>query len=237
MNHREDRNRILESLAYAGALVAVMWLIHFVIWVFSIDKIQLANIPMHTRGLIGILTSPFVHDDIWHLIANSGPLFLFGAAMLYFYRKSAVKAAVGIWVLSGVWVWLTGHPGAHIGASGIAYGLGAFLFFSGIFRRDVRSITVALVIAFYYGGMVWGVLPIQKGVSWESHLFGAIAGAAMAWGFRRLDVVPRKRYRWEDEPENDGNDENAPWNYRQNWPGSNNLYIPGEQNQQDSPKP
>jgi membrane associated rhomboid family serine protease len=233
MNLREDRQKILKSLAYSGAFVATMWAVYFVMWFFSIDKVLLANIPMYPRGLVGILTSPWVHDDMVHLLSNSGPLFLFGAAMLYFYPKSVFKAAAGIWLLSGFWVWLMAHPGAHIGASGIVYGFGAFLFFSGLFKRDVRSIAVAIVIAFYYGGMVWGVLPLKNGVSWESHLFGALAGAAMAWGYRKVDVQPRKRYAWEDEPENDPNDQNAVWNYHHNWPGSNTIYIPGDQNPKD----
>ena len=57
-----------------------------------------------------------------------------------------------------------------------------------------------------------------------------LAGIAMAWGFRKKDIQPRKRYQWEDEPEQEPQDESAPWNYRQNWPGSSNYYVPGESN-------
>jgi membrane associated rhomboid family serine protease len=230
---RQDRKKLLGSLAIAGVVVAVMWLMHLLIWVMHIDKTELANIPRRTFGLIGILSSPFVHDDIWHLVANSGPLFMFLAATLYFYRRVALKAMLGITLLSGAWVWLFAHEGAHIGASGVVYGLGAFLFFSGVFRWDVRSISLSLLIALIYGGMVWGVLPGKEGISWESHLFGAIAGVGMAWVFRKVDVVPRKRYQWEDEPENDPRDENAAWNYRQNWPGAQTLYTPGDSDTQE----
>jgi hypothetical protein len=117
----------------------------------------------------------------------------------------------------------------------VVYGLGAFLFFSGVFRWDVRSISLSLLIALVYGGMVWGVIPGREGISWESHLFGAIAGVGMAWVFRKVDVIPPKRYHWEDEPENHPGDEHAAWNYRQNWPGAQNLYTPGDSGPGEQP--
>lgn len=233
MNPVEDRKKILRSLAYAAVMLVLMWLAHLLIYLLEIDKSLLANIPGRTRGLHGILTSPWVHDDIAHLVGNSGPLFFFFAATLYYYPQSAIRAMVGIWLLTGLWVWIAAPTAAIIGASGIVYGLGAFLFFNGMFKRDRRSITLSLVIALFYGSMVAGIFPGKTGISWESHLFGALAGVAMAWGFRKRDVQPRKRYRWEDEPDNDPQDATAPWNYRQNWPGSNNLIVPGESNPQD----
>jgi membrane associated rhomboid family serine protease len=235
---RQDKKRLVSSIVIAGCSLAAMWLIHLVLWALDFDKTILGNVPRHTQGLLGILTSPLVHDDIYHLVANSGPFWMFMAAVLYFYRKSALWATIGIWLLSGIWVWLMAHPGVHIGVSGVVYGLGAFGFFSGVFRRDVRSISLSLLIVLLGGGMVWGIFPSKQGVSWESHLFGLLAGIGMAWAFRKVDRAPRRRYAWEDEPENDPRDENAAWNYRQNWPGSNNLYVPGEQNPQDtSPDP
>ncbi|MBN2572806.1 MAG: rhomboid family intramembrane serine protease, partial [Ignavibacteriales bacterium] len=85
----------------------------------------------------------------------------------------------------------------HIGASGIVYGFAAFLFFSGVFRKDVKSIALALLVAFIYGGLVWGVLPVVPGVSWESHLFGAVSGTFTAYILRKYDK--QKKYDWENE--------------------------------------
>ena len=232
----KDKKKLWSSIGIAGGLLAGMWLIHFFIWALGIDKSSLANIPHHGVGLMGIFTSPFVHDDIYHLTANSGPFFMFFAATLYFYRSIAFKAGLGIWLLSGIWVWMFAHEGAHIGASGLVYGLGALLFFSGVFRRDVISISLSLLIALIYGSMVWGVLPGQTGVSWESHLFGALAGLGMAWIFRRVDRPERKRYHWENEPEHDPHDEVADWNYRQNWPGAQNLYSPSDGGANEQPR-
>ncbi len=93
----------------------------------------------------------------------------------------------------------------HIGASGLIYGFVAFLFFSGIIRRDNKSIGLALIVTFLYGSLIWGVLPGVKGVSWESHLFGGIAGIAAAIIFRKTDPV--KKYDWEDEDNEDDNNQ------------------------------
>jgi membrane associated rhomboid family serine protease len=81
-------------------------------------------------------------------------------------------------------VWVLGRSTIHIGASGVVYALAAFLAFSGIFRRDFRAVVVALVVLFYYGGMIVGILPGQEGISWESHLLGLVMGALGAYTYR-----------------------------------------------------
>jgi membrane associated rhomboid family serine protease len=50
-----------------------------------------------------------------------------------------------------------------------------------------------------YGALVWGVLPIRRGVSWETHLAAALIGVLLAMVFRHRDNPPRIRYSWEDE--------------------------------------
>jgi len=96
-------------------------------------------------------------------------------------------------------MWLVGRSAVHIGASGIIYGLVAYVMVAGLIRRDRRAIGAALLVCFMYGTLVWGVLPIRTGVSWETHLAAALIGAALAFVFRRMDVPPRKRYSWDDE--------------------------------------
>jgi membrane associated rhomboid family serine protease len=231
---KEEKQKIVSSLVISGTFVVLMWLVYFLIWYFDFPKVKLATIPQEREGLLGILTSPWVHDDLGHLFGNSGPLFIFGAAILYFYRKSALKALTVIWLLTGTLVWVLAEPGTNIiGSSGIVYGLAGFLFFSGIFRREPISMALSLIIALIYGGMVWGVLPLKQDISWESHLFGAFTGIGMAWYYRKVDVPPRKRYRWEDEEDDEEADRNAYWNYPQNWQESQNYSIPGEQQPND----
>jgi membrane associated rhomboid family serine protease len=154
-------------------------------------------LPRDMIGILGIISGPIVHANFSHLLSNTMPLLILGWTIFFFYSKVAYKSFIVIYVLTGLFVWLFAREVYHIGASGIVYGFVSFLFFSGIFRRDNKSIAIALIVTFLYGGIVWGVLPGQKGISWESHLFGGIAGIITAFIFRKVD--PPKQYDWEDE--------------------------------------
>jgi membrane associated rhomboid family serine protease len=153
--------------------------------------------PGRTEGLRGIILSPLIHANYSHLFSNAVPLMILGFSLFYFYPESSVKVALIIYFVTNVFVWLFGRPSFHIGSSGIVYGLAAFIFFSGIFKRDTRAITLAVLVTFIYGGMVWGILPIEEGISWESHLSGGFIGLVCAVMFKGKDKY--RRYEWEDE--------------------------------------
>jgi membrane associated rhomboid family serine protease len=119
-----------------------------------------------------------------------------GTGTVYFYRSLSYRVFIIIWLVSGLCVWLGGRPNYHIGASGIVYGLAAFLFVSGAIRRDTRLAAISFVIVFLYGGLIWGVLPIWPAISWEGHLFGGLTGVVCAFIYRN-DGPKRKVYLWE----------------------------------------
>ena len=96
-------------------------------------------------------------------------------------------------------MWLFGKEGVHVGASGLVYGLVGYIFVAGLIRRDRRAIAASMLVAFMYGTLIWGVLPIKVGVSWETHLAAALIGVLMAIVLRNRDNPPRVRYSWEDE--------------------------------------
>lgn len=101
-------------------------------------------------------------------------------------------------------MWLIGRDSVHFGASGLVYGLVAFIFVAGLLRRDRRAIAASLVVCFMYGSLAWGLLPAELGVSWETHLAAALIGVTAAVALRRWDRLPPKRYAWEgQEDEND----------------------------------
>jgi membrane associated rhomboid family serine protease len=106
-----------------------------------------------------------------------------------------------VYVGPGIAVWLLGRDSIHIGASGLVYGLVTYVFVAGLLRRDRRAIAASLLVSFMYGALVWGVLPIKLGVSWETHLAAALIGVVLALLLRRRDIPPRRRYAWEGEPE------------------------------------
>ena len=202
----EERGKIIESLIYPALFVVILWLVKIFEVTFKTDLSQYGLQPLHLKGLMGIITSPLLHEGFSHLFANSVPLFLLGALLFYFYREIAWKILILIYLLTGIWVWVFARGNAvHIGASGVVYGLAAFLFLSGIIRRETKLMAITLLTAFLYGGMVWGIFPQffpMKQISWESHLMGLLAGSVLAIYYRKSGPQ-RKKYEWEDEGEED----------------------------------
>jgi len=196
-----ERSRANFWLAFKIALgfVALIWLIDMSSWALDLELRRFGVRPRTFAGLPGILLAPLLHSGPFHLVANSAPLLVLGTGILYLYPNSALKVLPAVYLGPGVAVWLLAAGGNHIGSSGLVYGLASYIFVAGVIRRDRRAIAAALLVAFLYGSMVWGVLPIQPGVSWETHLAAGLIGLALAVALRHLDIPPRKRYSWEDE--------------------------------------
>ncbi len=197
----DDKKKLIDSLLFTGGFLVLLWLIQLSQFVFKVSFVRLGLYPRRVTGLIGIITAPLIHAGFNHLISNSIPLLFLGIGMMYFYPTAAKKIFVIVYLVPGVFVWLFARQAYHIGASGMVYGFVSFLFFSGVIRRDTRSIALALIVTFLYGGIVWGVLPLNNGISWEYHLFGSLTGIACAFIFKKND--PYKRYDWEDEEDDE----------------------------------
>ena len=158
--------------------------------------------PRNPSGLKGVLFSPFLHSGFEHLINNSIPILVLGTSLFYFYKDLAGKVIFWSWLMAGIWLWVSGRENFHIGASGIVYALASFLFFSGLFRRQKQLIAISLLVTFLYGSMVWGILPIEEGISFEGHLWGAVSGLVLAIYFKKQGPQ-RKKYDWELEDDDD----------------------------------
>lgn len=186
----------------ALGFVAVLWLVALVNWAFNLGLEWFGVRPRELAGLPGILLAPLLHGGMPHLISNSIPLFVLATGMLYLYPYSTLKVLPAVYLGPGIAVWLLGDASSvHIGASGLVYGLVAYVFVAGVIRRDRRAIAASMLVYFLYGTLVWGVFPVKPGISWQTHLAGALIGVAMAVLLRRLDQPPRKRYDWEGEEE------------------------------------
>jgi len=171
-------------------LVFLMWAFFYLENVMAIFPFSWYGIEPRTfKGLIGIFIAPLIHGDLAHLISNTVPMLFLGAVLFFFYERIGGQVFFRAYFWTNILVWLFARPANHIGASGVVYGLAFFLIFFGIFRRDFLSIFISIIVIFLYGGIFYGVLPIDPRVSWESHLAGALVGIFTAITFRNQKNV------------------------------------------------
>jgi len=190
--------RSKQSLIFPIAFICIAWFLKLVEWGLNIDFYQLGIFPLQSKGLIGIITSPFIHSDFEHLIANTIPIFALSWGIFFFYRQLAFRIVLYCLFTTNILLWLGGREAWHIGASGLVYAFASFLFFSGLFRNYYKLIAISFVVAFLYGGLFWGIFPVLKDVSWEGHLFGACSGLIYAFAFRK-EGPQKPKVIWEDD--------------------------------------
>lgn len=198
----DEKKKFYHSLIFPAFFLFLIWFIRFTEVGLDVSFVKLGIYPHKLAGLLGILTSPLVHADIKHLADNSVPVFVLSLAIFYFYREISYKIFFSIYLISGSLVWLVGRDAYHIGASGLIYGFASFLFTSGVIRKNRNLLAISLLVIFLYGSLIWGILPYDYRISWESHLMGAITGIAIALYYRGQGPE-REKYSWEteDEPE------------------------------------
>jgi len=182
----DDRNRheVQRDLKGIAFFVGLIWIVFAADYFLPLEQYGL--VPRTGQGLLGIIAMPFLHADFTHLMGNTVPLVV-TLALLAGSRANSGQIVFLIALLAGVGLWLFGREARHIGASGLVFGLIAFHIFSGIFERRAMSILLSIVVGLLYAGTLFrGVLPMQPGVSWDGHLIGAGAGAAVALLVARL---------------------------------------------------
>ncbi len=184
-----NNRTIIGSSIAPFRLVFLMWLIFALDFLYGYDIKFLGILPRSTAGLPGILLAPVIHGNVQHLVSNTVPIIFLGATLFFYYPRVARTVFAACYFGTNILVWLFARPSYHIGASGVVYGLAAFLIFLGLFRRDFMSILIACVVVFIYGSIFYGVLPTDNNISWESHLFGAVVGVTFASLYKRARLV------------------------------------------------
>ncbi len=153
--------------------------------------------PLESSGLDGILFAPALHGPWGHLMANTMPLLGFGFLLLLAGVRRWLGVTAVVWLVGGVGVWLTGGLGTiHVGASVLVFGWLSYLLLRGVFSRSPAQLALGVLLLLIYGGVLWGLLPGQPGVSWQGHLFGAIGGGLSAWWFGRADRASGQSPGW-----------------------------------------
>ncbi len=177
--------RLINSMKIPLLLLIIFWLIKIIEEITGNSFGNYGILPRTIEGLKGIIFSPFLHGNFLHLISNTFPFFILGTTLIFFYPNIYGRVLISIFLLTGFGVWLVARSAYHIGASGVIYGFAGFLIFSGLFRREFKSILISIIILIFYGGLVWGIFPGTLGVSWESHLVGSVVGLLCAYVFRK----------------------------------------------------
>ena len=204
MDNKAERRKFLGSLVIPLILIALMWTVKIIEVSFGVDLGRFGVMPHTARGLLGILTLPFLHGSWEHLFSNSVPILVLGTSLYYFYPTLANRVMLITWLVSGLLTWCLGSPfSTHIGASALVYGLNLFLIASGFIRGNRTLIVISLIMVFLYGGFVWGMIPelaVLQNISWEGHLSGAIIGVVLAFLLRK-EGPQKEVHHWDEEEE------------------------------------
>lgn len=200
---KPELRRIFLSIVIPLFFIFILYMIKIMEVGMEWDFTRLGVYPMEKKGVFGIFAHPLVHSSFKHLFANTIPLLFLLWCLFYFYKDLSALIFFFIWIAGGIFTFIIGKPGWHVGASGLIYGLAFYLFFSGILRKHIPLIAISLLITFLYGGLIWNMFPFfaNESTSWEGHLSGAIAGTIAAVIFRKHG--PQKpEYPEEDDDEN-----------------------------------
>jgi membrane associated rhomboid family serine protease len=158
--------------------IALLWIIQLINFSTHYKLNVLGIYPRRIRGLIGIICSPFIHGDFSHLLLNSVPLFVLANLVLLKGETSFYIITLIIIILGNLAVWLFAKRGIHIGASGVIMGYFGFLLANAYYQFNTTALILAILCVYYFSGLILLLIPGGKGISWEGHIFGFLAGIA-----------------------------------------------------------
>ena len=170
----------LRSIRVVGFLIAILWCIEFVNTLFAHALNDFGIYPREVSALPGIFFWVFLHGSFQHLVMNTMPLIVMGIFVALKGTLRFLIVTLIIIVIGGLGVWCFGREAYHVGASGLVFGYFGYLVALGIYERSLQTLFIASLTVFYYGGIIFGVLPGESFISWEAHLFGLCGGVFAA---------------------------------------------------------
>ncbi|MFY0603626.1 MAG: rhomboid family intramembrane serine protease [Flavobacteriaceae bacterium] len=195
----DTKNHNLSVFKLPIVFVITIWFIYWVEINYGFNFNKYGVFPRTVSGIKGVFLTHFIHSDTSHLFNNSIPIFVLMSALFTFYKEVAYKVLIIGGILTGFLTWIIAREAYHIGASGIVYLLFSFIFFSGIIRKHYRLIAISLIVIFLYGSMIWYVLPIKEGMSWEGHLSGFLIGLIFGFLYKNKGIIKEEHQYVETE--------------------------------------
>lgn len=159
-------------------IIAGIWIFNFINWFTGSTLNTLGTIPRSKKGILGIMFSWILHANFNHLFFNSIPLFILSLLIISYNKQMFFNISIMIIILDGIAVWLFARKGNHMGASGLVAGYFGFMLIFAYKTASIVSIILAIVILYYFGGIILSLFPTDAKTSWEAHLFGFLAGIA-----------------------------------------------------------
>jgi len=204
----QDKTKLLDAILWSSIFILLFVISFYGSRYLNVSLSNLGVEPRTWKGLFHMPSMLFVHATPEHLWNNVLAFFILTTIIFFFYYEIAIPVFLIMWVFSPIILFVIGRDSVHVGASVLIYAEFAFLFFSGIFRRNLNTKRISMAVGFVYGYTVWYMFPIEQQVSWEGHISGFLCGIMLAWYFRKQGP-PEPVYRHEVEPEL--SDENPFW--------------------------
>lgn len=199
----QNQNKIIKlTFLLALSIVLLMVIVFSYDYYFKLELYQYGLKPRSISGLLGIITSPFIHSTVnfSHIINNSAPALVLTWLLFYNFRSVGPRVYILIYLFTGILVWLFGRDSYHIGMSGIIYGETAFLILSGFLTKNLRMAGLSMLVIFMYGSIIWGIFPQDPSISWEGHFFGFFVGISLALYYKKyLPQADKFKYEIEEE--------------------------------------
>ncbi len=183
-------------------LVGFMWLVHIVNAL--VFQGRLAGLGVHPRtlfGLVGILFAPFLHGSFAHIMSNTLPMIVLGFFVMLRRKRDLAYVSILSALVGGLGTWLIAPSASvHVGASVLVFGYLGYLLVRGVLERSFWSIAGSVAVFLLYGGALFGILPGEAGISWQSHLFGLLGGVLAARVLAKPKEAPSKKTRVDAGP-------------------------------------
>ncbi len=190
-----DFRSFLHTIRFPLLLIAFIWAVEIIDRLWDLDIGQFGILPRTFQGLFGIIASPFIHGEWNHIYNNTFSLLATTIILVSFYPRVSAQAFIAIMIGTGLGVWIFARDAYHIGASGVIYGLVSFIFWTGVFKKNPKSIVLSLLVLSIYGGMFEAIFPnVEQDISWESHLAGGIVGVIVAFMLKNVTEEDEARF-------------------------------------------